>query len=256
MEVTVRLADIPFRIVTENRKIADLVSKYADPSAVPEFEVRADREALDRAQRMRERIVANGGTARMGKTDFGIENIAIFTEAENALALRGVIRIHSSAIAVDGRAYLFIAPGGTGKSTHAALWMAQFGVRAVMINDDKPLVRVVDGETRVYGSPWSGEHRIDNNVSVPLQAAALLSRGDVNEASRIGFGEAMPYVIAQATHPHDPDAAARVLETVNELGKTVPFYSLRCNTKPDAAAVAYGAMSAGRRSAGSDAEGE
>lgn len=42
---------------------------------------------------------------------------------------------------IDGKAYMFSAPSGTGKSTHAKLWRDCFGDRVTMINDDKPLIK-------------------------------------------------------------------------------------------------------------------
>jgi serine kinase of HPr protein (carbohydrate metabolism regulator) len=54
---------------------------------------------------------------------------------------------HGSAIAVDGVGYLFTAKSGTGKSTHARLWRELLGARAVMVNDDKPLLRVTEGRS-------------------------------------------------------------------------------------------------------------
>ena len=39
--------------------------------------------------------------------------------------------LHSSAIAVDGNAYLFSAHSGTGKSTHTSLWLDHFKDRAL-----------------------------------------------------------------------------------------------------------------------------
>ena len=65
--------------------------------------------------------------------------------------------LHSSAVVVDGYAYLFSADSGTGKSTHTGLWKQHFGDRAYIINDDKPAIRKVDGEWYVFGTPWSGK---------------------------------------------------------------------------------------------------
>ena len=53
--------------------------------------------------------------------------------------------LHSSAVVVDGRAYLFTASSGTGKSTHTKLWLELFGEKAYILNDDKPAVRLEDG---------------------------------------------------------------------------------------------------------------
>ena len=54
--------------------------------------------------------------------------------------------LHASAVMVDGKAYLFTAPSGTGKSTHTRLWLQQFGERAAILNDDKPALRFENGK--------------------------------------------------------------------------------------------------------------
>ena len=56
------------------------------------------------------------------------------------------IMIHSSAVVMDGKAYLFTAPCGTGKSTHIALWKKAFGDSVHVVNGDKPIVREINGE--------------------------------------------------------------------------------------------------------------
>ena len=43
-------------------------------------------------------------------------------------------QLHASAVMLDGRAYLFSAPSGTGKSTHTEKWCRLFG--AEYLNDD------------------------------------------------------------------------------------------------------------------------
>ena len=75
---------------------------------------------------------------------------------------------HGSVIAVDGEAYLFTAKSGTGKSTHTRLWREMLGDKAVMVNDDKPFLRVMDDHVLVYGSPWNGKHGLGCNMCVPL----------------------------------------------------------------------------------------
>ena len=60
--------------------------------------------------------------------------------------------LHASAIAHQGRAVLFSAPSGVGKSTHTQLWQKQFGAeQAVILNNDKPALRLLDQQWWVYG---------------------------------------------------------------------------------------------------------
>ena len=65
-----------------------------------------------------------------------------------------IIMFHSSAFALDGKAYIFTAPSGTGKSTHAKLWRERFNDRVIIINDDKPLLAFNDNGIIAHGSPW------------------------------------------------------------------------------------------------------
>ena len=63
----------------------------------------------------------------------------------------GGFMLHSSAVVVDGKAYLFSANCGTGKSTHTKLWLNLFGDQAYILNDDKPALRLEDGTWYAYG---------------------------------------------------------------------------------------------------------
>ena len=69
------------------------------------------------------------------------ENYAIFLRVANEAAERGAVLLHAAAIEVDGCAYAFSAPSGTGKSTHILLWRQRFGERVDIINGDKPIIR-------------------------------------------------------------------------------------------------------------------
>jgi serine kinase of HPr protein (carbohydrate metabolism regulator) len=100
------------------------------------------------------------------------------------------LRIHASAVEVDGKAYLFSANSGTGKSTHTRLWREVFGDRAVMVNDDKPFLRMTEGAVMVYGSPWNGKHGLGCNLSVPLKAVCILERGEENRIEKISAKQA------------------------------------------------------------------
>ena len=85
--------------------------------------------------------------------------------------------LHASAVAVDNKVVLFSAPCGTGKSTHTTLWQKYFGKdKAVIVNDDKPALRLLEDAFYVYGTPWSGKSDLSANIKVPLQAVAFLEQ--------------------------------------------------------------------------------
>ena len=151
-----------------------------------------------------------------------------------------VFCFHGSTVAVDGEAYIFSALPGTGKSTHTALWRDMLGERAVMVNDDKPMLRVTEDQTLACGSPWRGKHRIGGNLQVPVKAICFLERSETNWIREISKKEAYPEIIRQIFRPEDPLAMMKVMELVGKM--KVRYYALGCNMDPEAARVAYQGM--------------
>ncbi len=166
----------------------------------------------------------------------------------------GGFMLHSSAVAVDGRAYLFTAPCGTGKSTHTSLYLKLFGERAFILNDDKPAIRFEDGSFFAYGTPWSGKHDKSSNARLPLAGICILSRSEKNEISRIYGKEAILGVYSQTLRPGSLKYMDKLLTSIDKLIKTVPIWHLRCNMDPDAARLSYSAMSAPSAFSGSSGE--
>ena len=146
-------------------------------------------------------------------------------------------------IAVDGQCYLFTAKSGTGKSTHTALWRRLFGERAVMVNDDKPLIAVRENGVIVYGTPYNGKHRLGSNIAVPLEAICVLERAEENSIEPMQAKEIYPKLVQQMYRPFDSIALVSSLRLLTEMTKSVSLWRLRCNMEPEAAAVSFKAMS-------------
>jgi hypothetical protein len=174
-----------------------------------------------------------------------IEAMAIFRKIAEALPRFGRFLMHGSAISVDGEGYIFTAPSGTGKSTHVSLWRDLFGERAVMVNDDKPFIRVSDNGVFVCGSPWNGKHGLGANICVPLKAVCLLERGENNSISGITSREAFPTLLKQSYRPHDPEMLRTTLGLIDRVSEQAGMYRLYCNMEPEAAMVSYGGMNGG-----------
>ena len=159
----------------------------------------------------------------------------------NLIAFDGMM-LHASAIAIDGKAYLFSADSGTGKSTHTRLWRELFGDRAIMVNDDMPFLQITSNGVLAYGSPWSGKHGLATNICVPLQGICFLSRGKENVISRAEPASLAVQLHRQAHIPLQEPLAEKALALVQTLAKTVPLWQMQCNTQPESAQVAYRAM--------------
>lgn len=151
--------------------------------------------------------------------------------------------LHSSAVVKDGRAYLFSAPSGTGKSTHTQLWLEVFGKDATILNDDKPALRRIDGTWYAYGTPWSGKHDISINTRVPLGGICVLRRGDVNKIEPYRGVGAIKDIFEQAPKYTNSDYVGKLLDLLNQLLCEVPVWQMDCNMDPEAARMSYAAMS-------------
>ena len=88
------------------------------------------------------------------------------------------ILLHSSCIVVDDLAYAFSADSGVGKSTHTQLWLKHFGDRCYMLNDDKPAIRLINGEVYACGTPFSGKYDYSAPKNVKLAGICFLQRSE------------------------------------------------------------------------------
>lgn len=175
-------------------------------------------------------------------SDSYLETLAVYRQiAENLLAYHTLL-FHGSVIAVDGIAYLFTAKSGTGKSTHTRLWREYFGERAIMVNDDKPLLQVTEHGVLVHGTPWDGKHHLSSNISVPLKAICLLSRGTENKIREITKSEAYPMLLQQMHRPMNIEKMQSVFTLLDKLCERLKLYRLECNMNPDAVTTAFRGM--------------
>lgn len=173
-------------------------------------------------------------------SDAYLETLAVYRKIAERMPEYDTFLFHGSAISVDGAGYLFTAKSGTGKSTHTRLWREMLGSRAVMVNDDKPLIRMTGEGATVYGTPWDGKHRLSHNIAVPLKAICILERAEKNHIVPITKSEALPMLIQQAYRPADPAALAKTLALIDRLD--VRFYRLSCNMDISAAELSYNTM--------------
>ena len=155
----------------------------------------------------------------------------------------GGFMLHSSAVVVDGEAYLFSAPSGTGKSTHTALWLELFGGRAQILNDDKPAVMVSGGSVSACGTPWSGKSDLNLNLRVPLRGICVLERSAENFIEPLPLEKSVYALLNQTLRPSDGERMNCLLELIDEVTARIPVWRMGCNISTEAAKMAYEAMS-------------
>ncbi len=179
--------------------------------------------------------------------DYYLECLALFRRLGEHLLLNGEGMVfHCSALAVDGNAYLFAAPSGTGKSTHARLWRQLLGDKVVMINDDKPVIRYIDGAFYVYGTPWDGKHRLSTNTRAKIKGICAISQAKDNSIIAISPAQMLIYVLNQTMIPKSEAEADKLFALVDKLLRSVDLYKLNCNTDISAAKLSYSVMAGGK----------
>ena len=241
MEGVYRFAEKKVLVRSLHAAVHDYCADWRTEEA-PDFTVEITPEILER-----ERGRAAASDAALGRPvhrwpEGYLEELAVYRAVCERLPFYDTILLHGSALCADGEGYLFTAPSGTGKSTHARLWREAFGERVVMINDDKPLLLVRPEGVKVYGTPFRGKHGLGGDRSAPLRAIAVLSRGTDNAIRPLSAGDAMGALLRQVYRPADREAMAATLTLLQTLCRTVRFYALSCNMDPSAARVAFEGM--------------
>lgn len=238
---TYKLADSIVEICSIYEEVQIMCAPYSTDEA-PQFTVSITEEMIEFEGKESDDYRLSNGMPEYHYPASYLETLAVYREIANRLLPKGVLLMHGSVVAVDGEAYMFTALSGTGKSTHVRLWRELFGERAVMVNDDKPLLRIDKDRVMVYGTPWDGKHHLSNNISVPLRAIVYLQRGEDNGIVKIQPSEMLPILLQQTYRPGSAMETLSVMSLLDTLSKNVTFYSLHCNMNPEAAQVAYDGM--------------
>lgn len=167
-------------------------------------------------------------------------NYTIFYFVQNIVG-RGAFCYHASALSVDGEGILFSADSGTGKSTHSRLWKEFMTEHEVVnLNDDKPIIRLSDGEPWVYGSPWSGKHSINSNSRAKAKALVFLERGTENHIEQVRPESVLSFLFPQVIYgKRDRNQVAELLELLDRFVRSISVYRLQCNISEEAVRLVY-----------------
>lgn len=172
-----------------------------------------------------------------------LETLALYREIAASLLDYDTVIFHGSAIGVEGRAVLFTAPSGTGKTTHTRLWLEEIP-GAHVVNGDKPLLRIMDDRVLACGTPWQGKENYGCNEILPLEAICILERSDENWIHQIGIDEALSTLIKQTHRPDEPELMIKTLSVIGKMDG-LRFYRLGCNMDREAARVSYNGIFGG-----------
>ena len=228
-----RIAGLNVSISGGGALLAERAEPYhIDHACTADFVIEVPQEHLTQMQHCHPNLTENE-CAYITAGDRFYYNLIIF----------GGFRLHASAVVLDGLAYLFSAPSGTGKSTHTALWCDYFGSdRAYILNDDAPVIKKVGDTFMAWGSPWSGTSPLNRNAGVPLKAIAFLEQSQSDWIRPMDYSESIIYLMNQTRRSNQPNRMERLMSLLEGLVKTVPIYRLGCTISHGAVETAYAAM--------------
>lgn len=147
--------------------------------------------------------------------------------------------IHASLVRNSGRGYAFTAKSGTGKSTHTSLWLKHISGCDLM-NDDNPIIRIINGKPFIYGSPWSGKTPCYRQVKVPLGGVTRIDRAKQNSIEKLrpvqAFASLLPCC---SSMKWDKDIYNAICDTITKIIETTGIYILHCLPDKEAAILCY-----------------
>lgn len=161
-------------------------------------------------------------------------NWLLYLALERPLLRYGRLVLHASAVLYEGRAYLFTAPSGGGKSTQAAIW--ERTLHAQVMNGDKVVLHDDGTELIAYGSPIAGSSGIYRNLRAPVAAIVQLEKGTENAARLLTVQESCLLVYGEAVKSDwDTGFNQSLLQTALSYPSRTAFARLRCVPEPSAA---------------------
>lgn len=128
---------------------------------------------------------------------------------------KGFTPIHSSAFTYHKKAYLISAPSGVGKTTLSKRMAKLYG--SDIINDDKPLLKIVNDEIFVYSSPFSGKEAKNQNTIYPLGSIIFLEQSLRNEFRVLSNNEAINHLLKNTFRPDKKDLWENSITVMNKL---------------------------------------
>lgn len=157
-----------------------------------------------------------------------------------AVLLRGGVSIHAACVHTDGRAYLFLGKSGTGKSTHAQLWIKHIEDTR-LLNDDNPTLRLLpEGTVMAYGTPWSGKTPCYRQAQFPVGGIVRLRQASENRYRAVEGPEAFMTLLPSCSAlKQDEVQQDSLFATLARVAEIVRVGQMDCLPNEEAARLCY-----------------
>lgn len=227
-EFYARIADINWKIEHKYSYVSDTYKDYKIEKVKDAIELKTDKQMMEVIKKENPEI-----------DDGYCEGDCFYRTIAKIIPEKKRMLMHGAVISYDEDAYMFTAPGGTGKTTHISLWRKYLGEKIKIVNGDKPILAVEPEGVFVYGTPWGGKENWQSNCKKKLKAICFLQRSDKNSIKKVNPTDYFPMLVQQIYIPDEEKAAVETLELLDELLKKMTFYLFSCNISEDAVRCSF-----------------
>ena len=154
----------------------------------------------------------------------------------NLLSRKRGVEVHACGVIDEsGDGLLFTGKSGAGKTTMARFWEKERG--ALILSDDRIILRQDKGKIWMYGTPWHGDAKLAYPSRAPLKAVFILRHGPENrlraktgaEAAALLFSRSFPVF-------YSPEGLQYTLEFYDRLTASVPCFEFDAVPNPEVVA--------------------
>ncbi len=224
----IELAGIKIQINNRYKHLNKLCEEYLCDFEKPDMEITPDTQEIEAQQKLQPQF--HKGYC---------EGIVAYREICRKLPLFNAVMLHSSIIEKNGKAYAICGQSGAGKTTHTQLLLKNFGESLRVINGDKPIVRLIDGELIAFPSAWKGKDRMGEKITAPLKALCFVIKSPDNRLEEISPLDAAELLMEQFVIPKEARSVSMFLELADYILGQCRLYKLYCNISDQAATLSY-----------------
>ena len=241
------LANINIEVECHDRLVFRQCRDYLSSFDAPDILISSTQEEIEAEEGLLGPIAEDNEGVATSRHHGYSESIVVQRKIADGATSFDSILMHGAVVALDGFAYMFTAPSGTGKSTRAKLWLEEYP-ESIVVNGDKPLIKVTGGEAIAFGTPWCGKEGWNANIAAPLRAIFLLERADsdrVDSIERVTPNAAFPALLRQAYRPTDSATLRKTLYLVSALSSIVDIYRFKSTPTRESVRLAFECANAG-----------
>ncbi|MBQ0099812.1 MAG: hypothetical protein KBS91_04635 [Firmicutes bacterium] len=206
-------------------------------SKAPDFEITITEQDIEKVKEQSITLNKKRNLPTLDMPNYNYEISALLEKIVILLLDYNIIFFHGSVIAYNGKAYMFTAPSGTGKTTHTKLWLKNIK-GCYVLNGDKPLIKFDGDKIYACGTPWRGKEGYGVNEILPLSAICYLNRDIKNHIEESNLKELLNPFFNQIYFPKNGLQITKILTNLSKL-KNIKLYKLGCNMEDEASIVAF-----------------